>query len=292
MDSLDAPELDAAQRRCRHYATVEKAIAYIRLHALRQPSLDEIAAAVHLSPHHLQRVFSEWAGISPKRFLQCVTRESVVRRLRQQDNVLSTAGDAGLSGGGRVHDLVLRWEAMTPGQVQTGGRGLRIGFGFGPTPFGSALIAWTDRGICHLAFDHPPGPQAFMALAARWPQARCQQDDADAARRLAPIFRLQPERGSIQLQLQGTNFQLKVWEALLRTAPGEALSYGALARQLGTPGAARAVGRALATNTLAVLIPCHRVLREGGEFHHYRWGVERKMALMGWEAARRPDIEP
>jgi AraC family transcriptional regulator of adaptative response/methylated-DNA-[protein]-cysteine methyltransferase len=275
-----------AQERCRHYATVARAIAFVQGHVRRQPSLDEIAAAVHLSPHHLQRLFSQWAGISPKRFLQHLTRDAVLQRLRTREDVLTVAADCGLSSGSRVHDLMVQCEAVTPGQVSSGGRGLTIRFGCGPTPFGEALVGWTDRGICHLEFLQRDLTECLAALAARWPQAQWTRDDVQARGRLDPLFGLSPRRGAIHLLLRGTNFQLKVWTALLAIGPGRVVSYGELARRAGAPRASRAVGSALAANTIAALIPCHRVVRESGEFNHYRWGVERKIALIGWEATR------
>ena len=287
MNAEDAPSEEVALRRCRHYATVERAIAYIRQHARQQPSLEAIAGAVDLSPHHLQRVFSEWAGISPKRFLQHLTRDAVLQGLRSHHDVLTVAADCGLSSGSRVHDLVVQCEAMTPGQVKSAGAGLDIGFGFGPTPFGDALIAWTSRGICHLEFLPDPPADGLARLLARWPRAQWSHDDEQARQRLRPVFSLRPQRGAIPLLLQGTNFQLQVWTALLAVRPGQLVTYGELARRAGCPRAARAVGSALAANTIATLIPCHRVVRESGDIHHYRWGTERKVALIGWEAAAR-----
>lgn len=287
MNDEAAPTEDRASRSCHHYATVERAIAYIRQHAREQPSLEAIAAAVQLSPHHLQRVFSEWAGISPKRFLQHLTRDAVLQGLMAHDDVLTVAADSGLSSGSRVHDLVVQCEAMTPGQVKSGGEGLDIGFGCGPTPFGEALIAWTPRGICHLEFLPGPPADGLARVQARWPRASWSHDGAQARQRLGPVFGLRPRRGAIHLLLQGTNFQLQVWTALLAVRPGQLVTYGELARRAGCPRAARAVGSALAANTIAALIPCHRVVRESGDIHHYRWGTERKVALIGWEASAR-----
>jgi AraC family transcriptional regulator of adaptative response/methylated-DNA-[protein]-cysteine methyltransferase len=279
----------------RHYAVVERAIEHIRRHAERQPSLQEVADAVGLSPHHLQRVFTAWAGLSPKRFLQHLTREAVKQRLRAAEDVLQVADETGLSSGSRVHDLMVTFEAVTPGEYKSGGRGLRIGFGFGPTPFGRALIGWTARGICHLVFVEACAEDAALtALHTAWPNALLSPDDDAAGERLAQAFAAWHEvPGSAaagdeppRLLLRGTRFQIKVWEALIATRPGELLSYGALARRVGLPQAARAVGGAMAANTIAALIPCHRVLREGGELGHYRWGVARKAALIVWEAER------
>jgi AraC family transcriptional regulator of adaptative response/methylated-DNA-[protein]-cysteine methyltransferase len=271
----------------RHFAIVARAIAFIRAHARSQPSLEEIAAAVHLSPHHLQRLFAEWAGISPKRFLQYLTKEHARRQLARSADVLSVAEDAGLSSTSRLHDLMVSCEAMTPGEIKSGGRGLAIGYGFASSPFGGVLVAWTARGVCHFAFCVADEAAMLGELAALWPAAALQRDDGEAQALSRQIFPRAPTRGRVHLVLRGTNFQIKVWEALIRTEPGSVLSYQQLARQLGRPGAARAVGSAVAANTIGFLIPCHRVIREGGEVGQYRWGSERKLALIGWEAAAR-----
>jgi len=271
----------------RHYAIVARAISYIRTHARAQPSLEDIAAAVHLSPHHLQRLFADWAGISPKRFLQYLTKEHARRQLAASADVLSAAGEAGLSSTSRLHDLMVSCEAMTPGEIKSGGRGLAIGHGVGPSPFGDVLVAWTPRGVCHFAFRVDDEATMVAELAARWPAATLQRDDAQAQALLRQIFPRTPTRGTVHLVLRGTNFQIKVWEALIRTEPGHVVSYQQLARQLGQPGASRAVGSAIAANTIGFLIPCHRVIREGGEVGQYRWGSERKLALIGWEAGAR-----
>ena len=281
----------------RHFAIVAKAIAFIRAHARSQPSLEEVAAAVHLSPHHLQRLFADWAGISPKRFLQYLTKEHARRQLARSADVLAVAEDAGLSSTSRLHDLMVSCEAMTPGEIKSGGRGLAIGYGFASSPFGDVLVAWTARGVCHFAFCVADEAAMLAELAALWPAAALQRDDAQAQALLGQIFPQVPTRGKVHLVLRGTNFQIKVWEALIRTEPGRVVSYQQLARQLGRPKASRAVGSAVAANTIGFLIPCHRVIREGGDIGQYRWGTERKLALIGWEAAtqraaaRQPDGE-
>lgn len=274
---------------CRQYAVVAKAITYVRAHADRQPELDEIAAAVGLSPFHLQRVFSAWAGLSPKRFLQYLTKERARHALLDSRNVLSAADAVGLSGGGRLHDLMVCCDAMTPGEIRARGAGLKMRYGYGPTPFGHALVTWTGRGICHLAFRSDDGPDwresLLLELSTLWPYAQRTQDEPAAAALLADVFSSSSNGGTPRLMLRGTNFQMKVWEALLRIAPGEVVSYGELARRAGVPNAARAVGNALAANVIAALIPCHRVIRESGEIGHYRWGSERKMAMLLRESA-------
>jgi AraC family transcriptional regulator of adaptative response/methylated-DNA-[protein]-cysteine methyltransferase len=268
------------------YATIAEAIRYLRAHARGQPSLEEVARQVGLSPHHLQRVFSAWAGISPKRFLQFLTKEHARQLLRDSRDVLSTALEAGLSGPGRLHDLMVTCEALTPGQVGALGEGLAIRHGFAETPLGTVIAGLTPRGICHLQFVEADGrEEAERALFAEWPRAAFHRDDARIAGLATQVFAGLAGPGPLALLLRGSNFQIKVWEALLRIPPGRVLSYGDLAAGIGMPQAARAVGSALARNRLAVLIPCHRVLREDGEPGGYRWGVERKLALLAREQA-------
>lgn len=268
----------------RHYATVARAITYLRRTALRQPTLEELAAALNISPFHLQRLFSEWAGVSPKRFLQYLTKEHARRLLAQSADMLTVAAEVGLSSGSRLHDLMVTCEAMTPGEIKAGGADLTIGHGLAPSPFGTALVAWSPRGICHLAFCSGDEAERLAELASLWPRAVLRRDDAAAGELLARVFPIRAPTAPLHLLLRGTNFQIKVWEALLRCPPGRVLSYGALARAAGNPKAARAVGSALAANTIGFLIPCHRVIRESGKIHDYRWGCERKLAMLGWEA--------
>ena len=275
-----------ARAQSRHYDVIAQAIRFVRSHALRQPGLEEIAAAVHMSPYHLQRVFTEWAGISPKRFLQYVTKEFARQRLGAADDSLSVALDAGLSGTSRLHDLMVSCEAMTPAEIRAAGRGVNIGFGFAPSPFGEVLVAWTARGVCHFAFCTSGQPEMIAGLSASLPDATLTADHGQAGNLLRQIFPERPTRGKIHLVLKGTNFQVKVWEALVHTEFGQVISYRQLAHQSGSPHAQRAVGNALAANTVGFLIPCHRVIRETGEVGNYRWGSERKMALLGWEKAR------
>ena len=273
----------------RHFRVVAAAIAFIRRHARRQPTLDEIAAAVNLSPYHLQRLFAEWAGISPKRFLQYLTKEYARQQLAKSADVLSVALDAGLSSTSRLHDLMVSCEAMTPGEIKSGGSGMEITYGVGASPFGEAILAWTARGICHFAFCTDAPPNMAAELRKRWPGAVFSEDERQAETRLQQIFTATPERGKIHLLLRGTNFQIKVWEALIQTEFGQLTSYRQLAQRACVPTAQRAVGSALAANSIAFLIPCHRVIREGGEPGDYRWGLDRKLAMQGWEAAFAPD---
>ena len=203
----------------RHYAIVARAIQYIRTRAHRQPALSDIAAAVNLSEYHLQRVFAEWAGVSPKRFLQYVTKEYARQALRESSDILGAAYAAGLSSPGRLHDLLVSCEAMTLGEIKTLGAGVNIGFGCAPTPFGDALLGWTPRGLCYFEFHDGASGTKQKALQMQWPAAMLQQDDEYAARLITQIFPSVPQPGKLHLVLRGTNFQLKVWEALLKIAP-------------------------------------------------------------------------
>jgi AraC family transcriptional regulator of adaptative response/methylated-DNA-[protein]-cysteine methyltransferase len=252
-----------------------------------------MASLSGISPSHFQRVFSRWAGVSPKRFLQFLTLQDARRRLRASETVLQTAFATGLSGPSRLHGLLISTTAVTPGEYKTGGEGLVIHYGISPTPFGDALLASTRRGLCHLSFLTPGKGGAALALKTLmedWPGAEFLPDES-SARDLAhaifaPVRKLGEPPTSLSLLLRGTNFQIQVWEALLRIPEGGLTTYGRLARFLGRPGGARAMGNALGRNPIGYLIPCHRVIREEGELGGYRWGLERKAALLGWEAAR------
>lgn len=280
---MDAAPLSTPDRQ---YAVVARAIAYLQQNAARQPTLAEVAQAVHLSEFHLQRVFAEWAGISPKRFLQYLTKEYARQALREAQDVLSVTHASGLSSSGRLHDLMVSCEAMTPGEVKSGGAGVAVGWGQAETPFGGALVGWTARGLCYLAFLDGDAAMRHQELRAAWPAAQLHCDEREAQRLLALVFPGPPQPGRLHLLLRGTNFQLKVWEALLRLPPGRRVSYTQLAGLAGVPKAQRAVGSALAANQIGWLIPCHRVIRESGDSGHYRWGDERKAAMLAWEAGR------
>lgn len=278
--------MDELQCPARQYAVVVRAIDYLRANALRQPTLAEVAAAVHMSEFHLQRVFAAWAGISPKRFLQYLTKEYARQALRTTADLLSVTEASGLSSASRLHDLMVTCEAMTPGEIKRGGAGVVLGFGCGATPFGEALVGWTARGLCHLAFLDDDEAIRLAELASQWPAAQHQRDDGQARQWLDQVFAVTPQRGSLHLVLRGTNFQIKVWEALLKVESSRVVSYTQLAQLAGTPRAQRAVGSALAANTIGYLIPCHRVIRESGDFGRYRWGSERKTAMLAWEAGQ------
>ncbi|MBS1208328.1 MAG: methylated-DNA--protein-cysteine methyltransferase [Proteobacteria bacterium] len=269
------------------YATVAQAIRFLRTHAREQPGLAELAIAVGLSEFHLQRLFSDWAGISPKRFLQFLSKEEARRRLRASASVLDASLDTGLSGPGRLHDLMVSCEAVTPGEYATAGAGLEIRYGSAATPFGEAFVASTPRGICRLEFLPPD--VALENLRTEWPRAVLHEDPVGAQTLLGAAFHSLPGQAPLHLLLRGTNFQIQVWQALLRIPPGALGSYSQIARAIGKPRAARAVGSAIGANPIACLIPCHRVIRENGDFSSYRWGIERKQALIACEGARLPD---
>ena len=266
------------------YRTIEQAIRYLEKNAQRQPELKEVAAAVGLSEFHFQRLFTRWAGISPKRFLQFITKEHAKELLDRSANLLDTTVQVGLSSLGRLHDLFVTTGAVTPGEYKSRGAGLTVRYGLHPTPFGRCLLAVTDRGICHLGFVQTTEGAAVDELVSRWQRAEMVEDSQTTASLVEPIFGLgrrldQP----LRLHLRGTNFQLKVWEALLRVQAGAVTTYSQIAEQIGEPRAARAVGSAVGANPVPVLIPCHRVIRAIGEFGNYRYGAARKLALLGWE---------
>ncbi len=273
------------------YQRIAQAISFLEDNARRQPDLAEVAAHVGLSEYHFQRLFSRWAGISPKRFLQFLTKENA-KALLARTSVLSAAYEAGLSGPGRLHDLLVHCEAVTPGEYRSKGAGVDIVYGFHPTPFGECLLALTRRGICFLAFVDGDRQSAMQQLKLDWANATIHPDPDRTRQVVEQVFRswlphpISPqEPASVSLHLHGTNFQIKVWEALLRIPPGAAISYETLADQVGSTKGARAVGNALSRNPVAWLIPCHRVLQKSGSFGDYRYGSARKQAILGWELA-------
>lgn len=273
----------------RDYRRVEAAIRFLEAHAGEQPALATVARAVGLSEFHFQRLFRRWAGVSPKRFLQYLTMQHAKAALREGSSILATSYEAGLSGPSRLHDLFIAVEAVTPGEYKEAGRNLEIHYGFRPSPFGPSFIATTPRGVCALEFVEGDDRAAAVARLARaWPAATIREDAGMAAHYVERIFSAGAAHNTpITLVLRGTNFQLKVWEALLRIPPGAATTYGEIAAAIGNPTAARAVGNAVGQNRIAYLIPCHRVLRGTGAFGGYRWGTERKQAMLGWEAVAR-----
>lgn len=269
----------------RDYARIERAIAFLDEAWADQPDLARVAAHLGLSPAHFERLFVRWAGVSPMQFLRFLTKENVKLRLRAGRSVLDAAYDVGLSGPGRLHDLLVTCEAVTPGEYKRHGEGVDLTYGFAATPFGEALIAFTPRGLSALQFVGPDAPATLgTALRSAWPRARFVESSAEA-RRLAALIFSGPGR-RLSLHLRGTNFQLKVWQALLEIPAGGLATYHDLAHDLGQPGACRAVGSAVGANPVSVLVPCHRVIRKTGVFGQYRWGAPRKLALCGWEAVR------
>jgi len=280
------------------YRRIGMAIRYLEEHYTAQPSLAEVAAHVGLSEYHFQRTFRRWAGISPKRLLQYLTVEHAKCLLRESESVLATTYRVGLSGPGRLHDHFVSVEGMSPGEFKRLGEGLQIRYGVHSSPFGECFLAATERGICALSFlEAPPRWSAEAAIAElgrEWPSATIVRGEAESAELVARIFggfnidgvAEREDPAPLPVLLKGTNFQLKVWEALLRIPPGSVTSYGALADTIQHPGAGRAVGSALAANRVAFLIPCHRVLRKLGGVGGYRWGTERKRAMLAWESAR------
>ena len=268
-----------------HYYTVARALRYLAENQPSQPDLTELAREVGMSPFHLQRVFREWAGVSPKQFLGQLTRTAALRRLHQGDTVLDAAFEAGLSGPGRLHDLIINTESVTPGEVRSHGAGLHFSYGFGETPFGRALLAWCERGITFLAFTTATGDeQALDEFKQQWHAAHLIHADNAATRQLQQIFAAERHQ-DLKLWLRGSPFQLKVWQALLQIPENQCISYGQLAAGIGHPGASRAVGSAVGANPIAWLIPCHRVIRAVGGLGGYRWGIETKQAILGREWA-------
>ena len=271
------------------YGRIEAAIHYLEENFQAQPTLAEIASHVGLSEYHFQRLFSRWAGTSPKRFLQFLTIQHAKKLLAESQSILDATYEAGLSSPSRLHDLFVTHEAITPGEFKQKGAGLTIQYGFHDSPFGECLIGLTERGICGLQFVAGEDRQAALdELKAAWPQAEF-VEDAEATRPYVdPIFNLSDaeERPSLPLYLKGTNFQIQVWQALLKIPAGTAVSYGSVAQMIGNPKASRAVGSAVSHNPIGYLIPCHRVIRQAGNLGDYRWGSSRTKAILGWEAAR------
>ena len=266
------------------YTVIESAIRYLEQHFRDQPELHDVARHVGLSEAHFQRLFRRWAGISPKRFLQFLTAEHARQLLRDSRSVLDVSYEVGLSGGGRLHDLMLNVVAATPGEVKNGGLGMQIDYGFHPSPFGESLLAVTQRGLCSLAFVQNDNREELLdELRARWPHAELIESAAQTQSAARAAFG--DSGGQVTLFLKGTNFQIRVWEALLRVPAGRAVTYEDIAHTIGQPTAVRAVGAAVGQNPIAYLIPCHRVLRKSGVFGEYHWGSARKKALLAWESA-------
>ena len=271
-----------------HYQRIAQAIEYIQQHFQHQPTLDEVAAQIHLSPAHFQRLFSEWAGTSPKKFLQYISLEHAKSILisKQSASLLETTLQTGLSSSSRLHDLFIQIEGMTPAEYKQGAAGLKIHYQFAETLFGRVLVASTIKGVCALSFIEQDEP-ALQELHAKFPNAKyVQQDDAMQQRALALLTTQPNSIEQVKLHLKGSAFQLKVWESLLKIPAGQLASYADVAAQIDQPKAARAVGTAVAHNPVAFLIPCHRVIQASGVLGNYHWGTTRKTAMIGWESAQ------
>ncbi|MEJ2107748.1 MAG: methylated-DNA--[protein]-cysteine S-methyltransferase [Acidiferrobacteraceae bacterium] len=277
--------IDACQSN--DYQRVEKAIDYIRQNLSRQPELAQIAAHVGLSPYHFQRLFRRFAGVSPKRFLEFLTVGEAKRLLARSHSILSAADGVGLSGPARLHDQFVSIEAATPGDFKRHGANLTIRYGFGPSPFGEVLVASTARGICALSFtDVGNRSREIQVLRSAWPLAGFARDDTHARTTAQNLFDTAGSHARpVHLAVQGTNFQIQVWNALLRIPAGALVTYGDIARSIGKPRAARSVASAIGANDVGFLIPCHRVIRSSGVLGEYRWGESRKAAIIAWEQA-------
>ncbi len=266
-----------------HYQIIRRAIEAIDAGGPGL-TLEELASEMNMSPAHFQRLFTRWVGVSPKRYQQYLTLGLAKTLLRDRFTTLETANSVGLSGSGRLHDLFLKWEAMSPGDFARQGAGLTIRWGWFDSPFGPALVMGTDRGLCGLAFAAETGADAAMAdMRARWPKAEFVEDPGALAPDVTAAF---AQKGETHLHLIGAPFQIKVWEALLAVPSGHVTSYSAIAAAVGNPKAVRAVGTAVGRNPVSWLIPCHRALRKSGELGGYHWGLPVKRALLAWEAAR------
>ena len=267
------------------YERIKKAIEFIQSNFQQQPDLDAVAKEVYLSPFHFQRLFKDWAGVSPKKFLQYISLQHA-KKLLQHHTVTDAAYETGLSGSSRLHDLFISIEGMTPGEFKNGGEQLQINYSFAETPFGNIIVASTAKGICHLAFADDE-KDALQQLQSQFPNARFKQVVDTIQQNALFIFTQDwKDLSKIKLHLKGTPFQIKVWEALLKIPMGDVSTYLTIANTINNPNASRAVGSAIGDNPVAFLIPCHRVIRSTGDFGQYHWGSIRKTAMIGWEAAK------
>lgn len=284
----NAPVRDQKPGATIDYRPIRLAIEFLASAWDRQPGLDELAAHLEMSPAHCQKLFKRWCGLSPKEFVQAITLDRARVLLAGSASVLETAHDVGLSGASRLHDLFVTHEAMTPGEFKRRGEGLEIAWGVHPSPFGQALLMATSRGVAGLAFFDDAGEQdaALADMTRRWPAAAYRHDPARTAGHARRIFGSSGGEEPVRLVLIGSDFDVRVWEALLKVPMGRAVSYTDLATHLGVPRAARAVGSAVGRNPISFVVPCHRVLRGDGSLGGYHWGLTRKRALIGWEQGR------
>jgi AraC family transcriptional regulator of adaptative response/methylated-DNA-[protein]-cysteine methyltransferase len=283
------PDLARLTAAADDYDIVRRAIAHIRGNWRRQPEVEEIAEAASVTPAELHHLFRRWAGLTPKAFLQALTLDSARQLLRSSASVLDASYEVGLSGPGRLHDLFVTHEAMSPGEWKSGGEGLTISYGFHPSPFGTALVMATERGLAGLAFADLNGDKAALAdMRSRWPKAKYHEDAARTAPLAQRVFDAKlwrPDR-PLRVVLIGTDFEVRVWETLLRIPMGRATTYSNIAGSIGAPKAARAVGAAVGKNPVCFVVPCHRVIGKSGELTGYHWGITRKRAMLGWEAGK------
>lgn len=269
-----------------NFNRIAEAISYIKANFKAQPGLEEIAEKVNLSPFHFQRLFSEWAGTTPKRFLQYISIGYAKEMLKENHSLFDTALETGLSGTSRLHDLFVNIEGMTPGEYKNGGENLHINYSFAESPFGNIIVASTPKGICHIAF-YDDEKLALANLQRQFPAAKYQLIlDKEQQNALYIFSHDWSKLHQVKLHLKGTDFQLKVWEALLKIPMGKLSTYGSIAKNLQNPNASRAVGTAIGDNPVAFLIPCHRVIQSSGALGGYHWGINRKTAMIGWEAAQ------
>ena len=269
-----------------HYQLIAESLHWLCENQQDQPSLSELAKQIGLSPQYTQRLFQQWAGVSPKQFVKYLTKTQALERLQQGQSVLDAAVSSGLSGPGRLHDLLITTEAMTPGEAKRKGKDVAVNFGYGNTPFGKALLGWTEKGICFLGFGHEEGTDhLWLHFQQQWPDAVLEENPETAEAKLTDIFSGASKK-ELKIWLRGSPFQLRIWEALLRVPAGVHCSYGQLASLNGNPGASRATGTAIGRNPVSWLIPCHRVINSLGTIGGYRWGINTKQAMIAYEAAQ------
>lgn len=282
---MHTPTATSLSKQRSYYDTIAHALHYLDAHFTEQPNLDTIAAQVHISPYHFQKLFTDWVGISPKKYLQFLSI-NYAKQLLQQHTLADTAYATGLSGTSRLHDLFIGIEGMTPGEYKHGGKNLNIQYQFADTPFGEILVAATHKGVCHLAFV-TTRPAALQQLQQQFTQAQLVEQTNPLHQAALGLFYADwQQQQHIKLHLKGTAFQLKVWNALLKIPMGQLASYSNIAHYIQQPTASRAVGSAIGNNPVAFLIPCHRVIQASGNFVQYHWGTTRKKAIIGWEVAK------
>ncbi|RDX34751.1 methylated-DNA--[protein]-cysteine S-methyltransferase [Idiomarina sp. HD9-110m-PIT-SAG05] len=276
------------------YIRIEKAMTYMSEHVSSQPTLEDVAAHVHLSPFHFHRVFCKWAGTTPKRFLQALTLERSKRMLKEESSLMDVSLSMGLSGGSRLYDHFVKLEAVTPGEYRNGGQGVTIQYGVNETPFGKIFVAMTPRGVCRIEFlGSRSADEILVDIGKDWPKGSLVQND-NATNYVANVLfsRLKDGQSNpLSLHVMGTNFQVAVWRALLRIPPGQLASYSQIANALGYPKASRAVGNAVGSNPVAMLIPCHRVIQKSGALGGYRWGSTKKEMIQAWEFLHEESVE-